>query len=141
MSWGMRYKLPWPQLDPVQIGAAARAVTASLPRAEFEVLTSAELVTCYFTMGIAEARALDEIWGSDFDKRLAQGEGRPAEGITIQVDFWHHAADPDWGQEEYCEFEFDTARSGNWVCCNGAMEITERLARHFGVEGRPSWEW
>jgi hypothetical protein len=136
----MRYKLPWAQLDAVQIEAAARAVTASIPGAELEILTSADRVVCYFTMSIAAARELDRIWGSDFDERLAQGAGPPPEGITIQVDFWHREADPDWGLEAYCEFEFDTARSGNGVCCNGAMEVTERLARHFGVEGKPSWE-
>jgi hypothetical protein len=136
----MRYKLPWQQLEPVQIEAAARAAAASIPGAEIEALASAELVTCYFTMGIAEARELDRTWGGGFDERLARAAEQPPDKVAIQVDFWHRQADPDWGLEEYCEFEFDTGRSGNWLCCNAALEITERLARHFGVEGQPSWE-
>jgi len=111
MSWGMRDKLSCQRLDPVQIEAAARAVTASIPGLELEISSGKDWATCYFTMGVTEARKLDSTLGSDFDKRLAEVGEEPQEKITIQIDFWHHAADPDLDQEAYCEFEYDTGRS------------------------------
>lgn len=140
----MIYRLPWRDLDAAQVEAAARSVATTLPGALLEVRPRNDLtgrvITCYYGLPLPLARGL-ELTPADLDRKVAAaGPLGVADPPWVEINFV--ADDREWrpGSGSFCYFEFDTAGSGNGLCTGAAYEIAERFGRHFGVQGRASWE-
>jgi hypothetical protein len=143
MSWGFIYRLPWHELDTGRIEEAARAVAASLPGTLLKIAPRPHFpgaISCYFGVPVSLARRLEPS-ATDLDEKIASaGPLGIADPPWVQIDFVASDEERPPGSGFVCYFEFDTSRSGNGLCSGAACEIAERLGRHFGVSGRPSWE-